>query len=107
MAVADDITRLTAILVRQVQGGHAALLRQQRGLSASSIGKAAGCTAEQIYSWESGTSMPTTQQALAWLTSLHEMAPSSIVAMNRSAAADAKRAMIEQDGRTAEQPVDW
>ena len=106
MAVADDITRITAILVRMVQGGPAAVLRQQRGLTASAIGKACGASASQVYSWESGTSQPTTQQALAWLTSLHEMAPSPIVGGNRSAAAEAERQAAERAAQ-AEPAMDW
>ena len=75
----EDIARLTSIVVRQHQGtnGRAQLLRQKSGLSASQIGKAAGCSADQIYSWEQGTSQPTVSQALAWLAVLYEHIPAS------------------------------
>ena len=48
MAVTDDIRALTAILVREHQGGKAEALRQQRGLAASVLAKACGCTASQL-----------------------------------------------------------
>lgn len=106
MAIADDITRLTAIMVRQVQGGPAALLRQQRGLPASAIGKLCGASADQVYAWESGISQPTCQQGLAWLIALYETVPTAVVAMNRSSAAEAKRNAAERAAQTAE-TVDW
>lgn len=79
MAQSDDIARLTEILVRSHQGtnGKAARLRQMSGLSASEVGKAAGASPEQIYSWETGTSQPTTAQGLAWLAVVYEHLPAS------------------------------
>lgn len=79
MAQSDDIARLTEILVRSHQGssGKAARLRQASGLSASEIGKACGASPDQIYSWESGVSQPTTGQALAWLSVVYEHLPPS------------------------------
>jgi hypothetical protein len=69
MAVADDIERLTALVVRMHQGGRARELRRAAYGPADAglgfIGKASGATADLVKLWEAGAVQPSTQQALA------------------------------------------
>ncbi len=108
MAQSDDIAVLTEVLVRMHQrGGLAENIRQQRGLPASAIGKAAGCTPEMIYSWERGLSQPTTAQGLQWLRTLHQLAPDHVVGHARSAAAGARQNAAQRAVQAADEAVDW
>jgi transcriptional regulator with XRE-family HTH domain len=69
VALQDDVTRLTAVVVRLVQlTGQAEALRRAGGLAeVSQVAKAAGATPAQVFMWERGEAQPTTAQALAWL----------------------------------------
>jgi hypothetical protein len=96
VSLVDDIARLTAWQVAQIQDGPAASARQRCGLPASAIGKACGVGADVIYSWEQGLSDPTTQQGLAWLEFLRLHAPAFGVAAARSQAAQAAVAEAEK-----------
>jgi DNA-binding XRE family transcriptional regulator len=71
MALQDDITRLTSIVVslHRVQL-LAQVLRRSVPITPSELGKLCGVTAETMLAWERGELQPTTQQALAWLTVL-------------------------------------
>lgn len=75
MSQTDDITRLTAIVTRNlVLSGRARQYRQSCGASLPELGKAAGTSGARVGQWESGKATPTCQQALAWLNQLLELA---------------------------------
>ena len=96
MAQSDDIARLVAWQVSQVQGGAAALMRQRTGQPASHVAKACGITPDLLYMWETGLAQPTTGQALAWFDFLRLHAPNPRVAAARSQAEQAERRRAEQ-----------
>lgn len=81
MALADDVARLTSILVRQHQGGQAAALRRSvygsvdRDHGLSLVAKVCGTSPSVVQAWEDGAASPTTQQGLAWLAHLYEAQP--------------------------------
>ncbi len=80
MALADDVTRLTAVLVRQHQGGLAERLRYEAfGLGGDAgvgrLAKASGCSPATLRAWEDGAAVPTTQEGLAWLSALYAAQP--------------------------------
>ena len=75
MPLQDDITRLTAIVTRDlVLSGRAQQYRMAASLTPSELGKASGATPAQVTAWESGKAAPSCQQALAWLSLLLEKA---------------------------------
>jgi transcriptional regulator with XRE-family HTH domain len=75
MTQADDLSRLTSILVRELAlTGRARQVRFSQSLPLSELGKAAGATADQVGLWEEGRATPSTPQALAWLSFLYEKA---------------------------------
>lgn len=94
MSTTDDIGRLVAWQFSQIQGGELAARRQRSGLPASAVAKAAGCTPDQYYSWETGLSEPSTAQALAVFDfyRLHSPNPGVKTARSQAAAAEAARA---------------
>jgi transcriptional regulator with XRE-family HTH domain len=106
----DDVARLTAIVTRQHQGGLAERMRQSRGLSASEVGKACGTSPEVIGAWERGLAMPTTGEALAWLSVLYVQAGNPLVfaARSQAEAAEAEAArQAEQAERLAAVDGSW
>lgn len=92
MALTDDVSRLTEIVVRQHQdGGLASRLRLQARLSRGDVGKACGVSGEQVAAWEAALSKPTTQEGLAWLSLLWARQPGPLSRADQ-AAADAQDA---------------
>lgn len=95
---ADDIARLTGILVADhVAGGKAARLRARawpqnffgpdRGSAPDGLGhlaKACGTAPETVAAWETGQAVPTTGQALSWLSELHRRQPVSVPGGSRT-----------------------
>lgn len=86
MALTDDVTRLTEILVRQHQDGQAARLRLQARLSLGDVGKACGVSGEQVAAWEAALSKPTTQEGLAWMSLLWARQPGPLSRADQAAA---------------------
>jgi len=108
VTVVDDVARLTSVLVAQYQGGTAERLRQTAGVSASQIGKLCGATADMVYAWERGTLSPSTQQALAWLTALHQAAPNPLTLAAKSQEAERERQEAERERAAAtEAKIAW
>jgi hypothetical protein len=89
MSLNDDMARLTDILValhtEQEPTALGGTVRRAERLrygafgmaadSASRLGKLCGVTAETVVAWEQGKLRPTTGQALAWLSALHQSPP--------------------------------
>ena len=95
--VGDDVGRLVAWQFSQLQGGELAALRQRSGMAASAVAKAAGCTPDQYFSWESGLADPTTAQALAIMDFYRTYAPNMGVRTARSQAAAGAAAEAERE----------
>ena len=113
MAQADDIQRLTEIVVRLFQGGRARELRRAAyGPGDAGLGfvaKASGATPDQVRLWETGELMPPTNQALTWLKALHDAQPTSVEQgrrQRRAAHAADQAALADQAARRAGVPVD-
>jgi hypothetical protein len=80
MPLQDDVSRLTAILVRQHQDGLATTLRYRayglRGdAGVGKLAKASGASPSVLRAWEDGDAMPTTSEGLAWLSALYGALP--------------------------------